>query len=192
MTVDGGDVELRALGSGDLARLLTTYAVAVALAGELRAALAARGLVDGVGLVASISATERPVVHVELAGPAAGRLAVLGSGLPRDGAGGCGGVVGPGRFSPVRRTRRRGRVSTEGSPITSSAKVVAYELLATETVIATRPLSALVDAVACVLTHSQRSGREETARLALETITRPAVALAVVRALIGGRGDGVR
>jgi hypothetical protein len=48
------------------------------------------------------------------------------------------------------------------------------------------PLSALIDAVACVLAHGQRPGREETARLALETITRPAIALTAVHALIDG------
>jgi hypothetical protein len=45
-------------------------------------------------------------------------------------------------------------------------------------------LYALVDAAACVLTHGKRSHREETARLALETIARPAVAVAAVRVLI--------
>ncbi|PZS30822.1 MAG: hypothetical protein DLM59_10850 [Pseudonocardiales bacterium] len=64
-------------------------------------------------------------------------------------------------------------------------------MLATETAIAWRPLSALVDAAACVLTRGQRCGREETARLALETIVGPAIALAAVRALIDGRRDGV-
>jgi hypothetical protein len=62
-------------------------------------------------------------------------------------------------------------------------------MLAAETAIGRRPLSALIDAVACVLTHGQRSAREETARLALETITEPAMALVVVRVLIDG-SDG--
>jgi hypothetical protein len=57
-------------------------------------------------------------------------------------------------------------------------------MLAAETAIGRRPLSAPIDAVACVLTHGQRSGREETARLALATITRQATALAVVHTLI--------
>jgi hypothetical protein len=83
-------------------------------------------------------------------------------------------------------------VSSDGSPITSSARIVAYEMLAAETAIGRRPLSALIDAVACVLTHGQRSAREETARLALETITEPAMALVVVRAIVDGCGDGVR
>jgi hypothetical protein len=41
MALDGGDVDLRALGGGDLGCLLVTYAVAVA---QLRAALSAGGL----------------------------------------------------------------------------------------------------------------------------------------------------
>jgi hypothetical protein len=47
---------------------------------------------------------------------------------------------------------------------------------------------ALVDAVACVLADGGRYGSQETARLALETVVESAVALAAVRALIGG-GD---
>lgn len=74
--------------------------------------------------------------------------------------------------------------SNESSPITSSAKIVAYKLIADETRVAQRPLCGLVDAVACVLTHGRRSDREETARLALETIAPPPIALAAVRALI--------
>lgn len=76
--------------------------------------------------------------------------------------------------------------STKGSPIPSSARIAAYELLTAETTTAERKLFALVDAVACVLAHGKRSHSEQTARLALETVVGPAVALAAVRALVDG------
>jgi len=66
--------------------------------------------------------------------------------------------------------------------IPSAAKLVAYHLLNDECLVAERSLFALVGAVACLLAHD---GSEETARLAFETVVRPAVALAAVRTLLG-------
>lgn len=69
--------------------------------------------------------------------------------------------------------------------IQSSAKVLAYDLINRENgTIGERKLFALVDAVACVLAHE---GREETARLALESVVGSTVALAAVRTLRRGR-----
>lgn len=71
--------------------------------------------------------------------------------------------------------------------IPSKAKLTAYDLLNAETTVPERKLFALVDAVSCVLAHNGRYGGEETARLALETVTGSSVALAAVRALVGDR-----
>jgi len=70
------------------------------------------------------------------------------------------------------------------SAIPSSAKVVAYDLLNAESPVGEAALFALVDAAVSVLVHE---GREETARLAFETVVEPRVALEAVRTLIGGR-----
>jgi len=65
--------------------------------------------------------------------------------------------------------------------VPSAAKVVAYNLINTENrTVGESKLFALVDAVACVLAHE---GREETARLAFESVVGSAVALAAVRVL---------
>ena len=67
--------------------------------------------------------------------------------------------------------------------VPSSAKIAAWHLLDGENrTVSERKLFALVDAAVSVLTHG---GREETARLAFETVVRPAVALAAVRILTG-------
>ena len=68
-------------------------------------------------------------------------------------------------------------------PVPAVAKIAAWHLLDAENrKVSERKLFALVDAVVSVLTHG---GREETARLAFETVVRPAVALAAVRILTG-------
>lgn len=59
--------------------------------------------------------------------------------------------------------------------------MVAYHLINDESLVDERSLFALVNAVACVLAHQ---GRTETARLALEAVVPPVVALAAVRALL--------
>jgi len=67
--------------------------------------------------------------------------------------------------------------------IPSSAKVAAWDLLDRENKrVGERKLFGLVDAVVCVLAHG---GREETARLAFETVVGPGIALAAVRILTG-------
>jgi hypothetical protein len=78
---------------------------------------------------------------------------------------------------PSRRHRR---------PISSSTKLFAYNLLsaaANTGAGAERRLMALIDAVTCVLVNDRSYGSEKTARLALETVVTPAVALTIVRTL---------
>ncbi|PZS27881.1 MAG: hypothetical protein DLM59_15570 [Pseudonocardiales bacterium] len=69
--------------------------------------------------------------------------------------------------------------------IRSGAKMVAYDMVNDASPAPERQLAALVDSVVCWLTHGDRYGSEETARLALETVVGPAVALAAVRVLTG-------
>lgn len=69
--------------------------------------------------------------------------------------------------------------------IPSASRAAAYHLIDRENrTVGERKLFALVDAVACVLAHGERSGSRETARLAFETVVGSAVALAAVRVLV--------
>lgn len=70
--------------------------------------------------------------------------------------------------------------------ISSAAKLIAFDLLNADTSTGERKLMALVDAVTCLLDHSDGHGAAETARLAFETVAHPAVALKAVRALTAG------
>lgn len=73
-------------------------------------------------------------------------------------------------------------------PVRSSAKVAAWHLLNDGSRVGERRLFALVDAVASLLDKGRGNVGLETARCALETVVPPAVALAVVRVLIGDDG----
>ena len=85
-------------------------------------------------------------------------------------------------MEPVRDTRP----DTAERAITSSARVAAWNRINTEPgTVSERKLFALVDAAACVLDHGHRYGGQETARLMLEVVVRPGVALACVRILTG-------
>ena len=70
--------------------------------------------------------------------------------------------------------------------VPSSAKVAAYDLINGENrIVGERKPFALVDAAACVLDHGHRYGGQEAARLVLEVVAAPAIALAALRALQG-------
>ncbi|PZS29653.1 MAG: hypothetical protein DLM59_12465 [Pseudonocardiales bacterium] len=72
--------------------------------------------------------------------------------------------------------------------IRSAARLAAFDLLNAETTVPERKLFALVDSVACWLAQGGRNASEETARLALEIVVGPALALAVVRILVDDIG----
>lgn len=75
------ELECRALAPGDVAALLTAYAMAVAAAEELAGRMAEHGLTgDAVRMVASLDASAGPTVCLTLSGPAAVRLSGLLSG----------------------------------------------------------------------------------------------------------------
>jgi len=69
-------------------------------------------------------------------------------------------------------------------PVTSAARMSVYHQLNPLTRITESQLFALINASSCVLDHD-RYGGHETARLVLETVASPAVALAAVRTLEG-------
>lgn len=70
-------------------------------------------------------------------------------------------------------------------PIRSGAKLATWHLINTENrTVSERKLFGLVDAVVALLDHG---GREEQARLSLETVVRPSVALAALRLLTEDR-----
>ena len=80
---------------------------------------------------------------------------------------------------------------TEPTParrVSTAARIRAFAVLDAATPVSERHLFAVIDAASCVLDHGRDYGGSEVARLVLEAVAAPAVALAALRALEGDDG----